>query len=66
MGCFFAIGCRQMGQFLRHILDQPPSQLTRRNVSRHVMLTDHGVEFFPLLKCSENRERFSVGCYRSG
>jgi hypothetical protein len=30
------------------------------------MLTDHRVEFFPLLKRCEKRERFSVGHYRSG
>jgi hypothetical protein len=30
------------------------------------MLTDHFVEFFPVLQCCEKRERFSVGCYRSG
>ncbi len=42
------------------------SQLTRCKAAGHVMLTDHCVEFFPLLKRCEKRERFSVGCYRSG
>src|SRR6267378_3419479 len=37
-------------------------QLARCNVGEHVILTDHCVEFFPLLKCCEKRERFSVSC----
>jgi hypothetical protein len=66
VGYFFAIGCRQTGQFLRHMLDQPLPQLTRCNAGGHVILTDHSIEFFKLLQCCEKRERFPIGCYRSG
>jgi len=65
VGCFFASGCRQTGHFLLHILDQPFST-NRLHAGGRVMLTDHGVEFFPLPKRCEERERFPVGCYRSG
>ena len=66
MECFFAIGYRQTGQFVRYVLDQPFPQLTRGSVGEHVILTDHLVEFLPLLKCFEKRERFRVSCYRPG
>jgi hypothetical protein len=42
------------------------SSTKRCNAGGHVTLSDHFVEFFPRLKCCEKRERFSVGCYRSG
>jgi hypothetical protein len=42
------------------------SSTNRCNAGGHVTLTDHGVEFFTMLQCGEKRERFSVGCYRSG
>jgi hypothetical protein len=64
--CFFAIGCWQTGQFLCHILNQPFPQLTRGNAAGHVMLSDHCVELFALLKCPENRERLSVRCDCAG
>jgi hypothetical protein len=30
------------------------------------MLSDHFLEFFPVLQCREKRKHFSVDCYRSG
>ena len=65
-GSSFASGCRQTGQLLRHILDQPFPPLTRCDAAGHVKLIDHFAKLFPLLQCCEKRERFSVGCYRSG
>ena len=65
VGCFFASGWRQTGQFLRHMLGQAFPQLTRCNGDGNVALIDHSVEFFALLKRGEKRKRFSVGCYRS-
>jgi hypothetical protein len=55
-----------MGQFSRHIFNQLFSELTGRSEGGRVELIDHCVEFFPPLKRGEKRERFSVGCYRSG
>src|SRR3989442_6527859 len=45
-------------------LDQPFST-NRLHAGGHVKLTNHCVEFFPPLKRCEERERFSVSCYRS-
>jgi hypothetical protein len=47
------------------MLDQPFPQLNLRNAAGHVMLTDYCVEFFTVLQCCKNPERFSVSCYRS-
>jgi hypothetical protein len=47
-----------------HIASAFSSTSTRQH--GHVMLSDHFVEFFPRLKSCEQRERFSVGCYRPG
>ncbi len=63
---------RLRGMFLCHRLPADGTILTphggsafsstkRCNAGGHVKLTDHCVEFFP-----EKRERFSVGCNRSG
>jgi len=47
------------------MLDQPLPQLNLRNAAGQVMLTDYCVEFFTVLQCCKNPERFSVSCYRS-
>src|SRR5437868_9047060 len=42
------------------------SSTNRLQASGYAALADQREEFFALLKLSEDRERFSVGCYRSG
>jgi hypothetical protein len=64
VGCFFTIGCRHTGQFLRHMLIGP-LVFSYCNPLGKLALTDSCVEFVSLLNCCENRECFTVGGYRS-
>jgi hypothetical protein len=40
------------------MLDQPCPQLNLGNAAGHVMLTDYCAEFFTVLQCPKNPERF--------